>query len=680
MSAGGEPELEEAELRRFGERTATALAACVLPDGRLLDPASGGPAPDDHYAASFAALALALREAGDPAWRQVLARWAGLPAARRGHAPFNRLAVLLLRDTLQHRGPLDDETAELLERALASCRTAESYPSNNWVLLARACALLESAPGHERSAAAARFSECVSRWFTPAGGFIDGPPGADDGPPSTPSTPITYHAKALLVLLLVRLGAPESCPETEGALARGLTWLLAFTDEAGRAGGFGRSSHALFGYGCMLALAAHGARSGPEHDRRAWALGARRLRLLLESMRRDDGLLWITLNPQRGAAGGWDDYMHLVVYNAWAAGLLAWLLGQPADQTPLPEPALEALGERPQSLACDERAGLLAVRGPRGLACLSLQGQPVQGFDERHVDLRSGGMSFFHVVLDGQPRVAPPVRVTVEELLAHPELGGWTPVLQVGAQLYGLQRFERVERHVAPGRALLVGHGTPTALHAASAAFGSRAWLGAQLDHYVAGGQRRRRRGLAPPRLDGHAAAVALVFDAVDGWFAQVVALAGRRSEALLLNPGCAALLPGGVLMASRHELHRSAGRGDRASGARGAARAAGAVDAVDAVDGGDGGDGAVATGAAEPDAVAFELPSSMAGGTAQCGGPLAWPEHDLVLLHVRERSQPGAERPAAPLSWDAERGRLVLPWAEVELLPARAAGQSQRM
>jgi hypothetical protein len=202
-------------------------------------------------------------------------------------------------------------------RALAACRTAEAYPSNNWVLLARACALLEAPAGPPRAAAAARVGECLARWITPAGGFMDGPPRPEGGPASTP---ITYHAKFLLVLLVLRLGAPDSCTEAGPALARGLAWLLAFTDESGRAGGFGRSSHALYGYGCLLALGAHGLRAGDERSRRAWAVGCRRLRLQLESVRRDDGLLSITLNPATGAAGGWDDYMHLLVYNAWTAG------------------------------------------------------------------------------------------------------------------------------------------------------------------------------------------------------------------------------------------------------------------------------------------------------------------------------------------------------------------------
>jgi hypothetical protein len=313
-----DPAREEAELRRFSERCSAALEACLQPDGTLLDPAAGSAVPDDHYAATFTALAFVLREADDRGWMALLGRWAGLPAERRGHAPFNRLALLLLRDTLQRRGPLAADVALLLARSLDACQVAEDYPSNNWVLLARACTLLEAPAGPQRATAAAQVSEALGRWLTPAGGFIDGPSRLQDGPPSTP---ITYHAKLLLVLLVLRLGAPDACLESGPALARGLAWLLAFTDESGRSGGFGRSSHALYGYGCVLALCAHGLRSGDERSRRAWAVGSRRTRLLLESARRDDGLLSITLNPEVGAAGGWDDYMHLLVYNAWTAGL-----------------------------------------------------------------------------------------------------------------------------------------------------------------------------------------------------------------------------------------------------------------------------------------------------------------------------------------------------------------------
>ena len=626
-----DPRREEQELRRFSERCTAALAACLTPEGTLRDPASGSPVPDDHYAATFTALALVLREAEDRDWARLVERWAALPRRRRGHAPFNRLALLLLRDTLQRRGALDEPARALVARALAACRVAADYPSNNWVLLARACTLLEAPAGPARAAAATAVAEALGRWLTPAGGFIDGPPRPGDGPPSTP---ITYHAKLLLVLLVLRLGAPDACPQAGPALARGLAWLLAFTDESGRAGGFGRSSHALYGYACVLALCAHGLRAGDERSRRAWAVGSRRVRLLLESVRRDDGLLSITLNPATGAAGGWDDYMHLVVYNAWVAGLLAWLLAQPEERgadAPLPEPEMAALGSQPQALACDERAGLLAARGPRGLACLSLAGQPVQGFGERHADLRYGGALPFHVVIDGQARVAPPVRVRLDALLERPELAGWTPVVRAGDRLYALQRFDEVERHGEGGRVLVVARGEPTALSAERSARGSPAWLAAQVDHYLRRGRGRRARGLVPPRLSGHRAAVALAFDSEQGWLAQVVALEGRASDAVLLNPHGHALLAAGDLLplcTARYAAGPSC----------------------------------------TPPGAAVVLPCSMAGGHGACAPPLAWPERELLLVTVLGPAGAAPDLPL-PLWWEGERRRLVLAWAEAELL-----------
>jgi len=633
-----DPAREEAELRRFSERCSAALEACLQPDGTLLDPAAGSPVPDDHYAATFTALALVLREADDRGWMALLERWAALPGERRGHAPFNRLALLLLRDTLQRRGPLAADVAPLLARALDACRVADDYPSNNWVLLARACTLLEAPSGAQRAAAAARVSEALGRWLTPAGGFIDGPSRPADGPPSTP---ITYHAKLLLVLLVLRLGAPDACLEAGPALAHGLAWLLAFTDESGRAGGFGRSSHALYGYGCMLALCAHGLRSGDERSRRAWAVGSRRTRLLLESVRRDDGLLSITLNPEGGAAGGWDDYMHLLVYNAWAAGLLAWLLAQPAERrdAALPEPELSALGERADALACDAQAGLLAARGPRGLACLSLGGQPVQGFGERHADLRYGGALPFHVVIDGQARVAPPVRVRLEALLERPALAGWTPVVRAGGRLFALQRFDVVERHAEGGRVLIVARGEPSVLAAELRARGGPAWVAAQVDHYLLGGRHRRTRGVSPARLAGHRAAVALAFDAEQGWLAQIVVLPGRRTDATLLNPHGHALLRAGTLLPVRR------------------ARQAGAGTPV----------------APLPLGAAIDLPCSLAGGRGACAPPLPWPEHEQLLVTMLGPASASADAPL-PLRWDPERRRLVLPWCEAELLAEQPA------
>ena len=173
--AGADPVAEEALVARLVERTTAALAELVDAQGVLHDPVDGRESPSDHYGSLFAALALATRTEPDPRWRPALDRWLARPASERGHAPFNRLALLLLRDRLQRAGALTEDDRQRLARGLSACPIAARYPSNNWVLLAAACRLLEAQAGRPRRAATARFARLATRWFTPAGAFIDAP-------------------------------------------------------------------------------------------------------------------------------------------------------------------------------------------------------------------------------------------------------------------------------------------------------------------------------------------------------------------------------------------------------------------------------------------------------------------------------------------------------------------------
>jgi hypothetical protein len=640
-AAGADPATEEALLAQLVERTTAGLLSLVAPDGALHDPVDGGESPPDHYAATFTALALATRAEPDPQWRLPLDRWVSHPARARGHAPFNRLALLLLRDHLQRRGALPEEDRLRLARALRACPTAERHPSNNWVLLAAACRTLEARSGPERRAAASRLARLAQRWFTPAGAFIDAPAQPAGRPVSTP---LGYQAKALLVLRLAELSVPEAVPR--GLLARGLAFLLAQTDGRGQCGGFGRSSHALFGSAATLALCLFGLRgAADERARRGWALGARRLRLLLEATRRADGLLALTPNPAAGADGGWDEYMHLTVYNAWCAGLLGWLLARPtgADDPPLPAPDFAGFGRVPEVLAMDERAGLLAVRGARGAGWLSLRGQPPQGYGPLVADLRWGGPLPFHLVLDGRPIVPPPVRVPLQRLADEPALAGWTPLVESGGRLFALQRFATCDVHADGPRTLLVARGRPTAVAAVPPPRGSPAWLVGNVNHTLLGDWRRRRLGERPDALSGITATVAFLFDAHEGWCAAVLLLDGAPGrDARLLNPHGRALLPEGQdlpLRAARFTFAESPA--PAAVGGLVAARLAGTR--------------------------TVELPSALPDGRGACAAPLAWPAEDLLLITVLGPEGAAADD-ALPLRVEAEERRLVTSWATVAL------------
>ena len=638
--AGADPVTEEALVARLVERTTTALAKLVDAQGALHDPVDGRESPPDHYGALFTALALATRAAPDPGWRPLLDRWLARPASERGHAPFNRLALLLLRDRLQRAGALGEDDRLRVVRGLQACPIAARYPSNNWVLLAAACRLLEAPAGRPRRAATSRFARLATRWFTPAGAFLDAPALPAGRPPSTP---LGYQAKALLVLRLAQLGAPAAVPE--GLLARGLAFLLAMTDGQGACGGFGRSSHALFGNACALALCLEGLRAaGDERARRGWALGARRLRLLLEVSRRADGLLSLTPNPAAGADGGWDEYMHLSVYNAWFAGLLGFWLSRPAapDDPPLPEPDFSALGPLPEVRALDTRAGLAAVRGPRGAGWLSLGGQPPQGYGPAAADLRWGGALPFHVVLEGRTVVAPPVRVPAARLLAEPALAGWTPLIESGGRLWALQRFDSCDVHADGPRVLVVARGAPSAVCSAPPARGSPGWLLENVDHVLLGDRRRRRLGEHPDQAAGRLATVAFLLDALEGWCAVVLLLDGAPPGARLLNPHGRALLPAG------RELPLRAARW-RFEDAPAPVAVGGLLEAGLA------------------SARAASLPASLPDGTGACGAPLDWPAHDQLLVTLLGPAGAG-DRDELPLRVEAEDRRLVTSWAAIPL------------
>jgi len=639
---GADPVAEEALLRRLVERTTQALAAQVGADGALHDPEDGAESPADHYGATCAALALATLAEPDPRWRALVARWAGFPAARRGHAPFNRLALLLLRDHLQRRGVLAQDERVLLARALAACPTAGRYPSNNWMLLAAGCSLLEAPAGRARATAAARVRRMAQRWFTSAGAFIDAP-AAPAGRPA--STPLAYHAKALVVLRLAARADARALPP--GVLERGLAFQLAMTDGRGLCGGFGRSSHALFGTACQLFLLAEGLRlASDERARRGWALGVRRARLALEATRRADGLLPLAPNPAPGAAGGRDEYMHLSVYDAWLAGLLGWLLARPpaADDPPLPAPDFAGLGPLAEVTALDQRAGLLAVRGPRGAGWLSLRGQPPQGA-LRAADLRWGGALPFHLVLDGRAVVSPPVRVAPERLLREPALAGWTPLFEAGGRAWALQRFLRCDVHADGPRVLLVARGAPSAACSVPPARGTPGWWLESVDHLLLGDRRRRRLGERPLPLSGARATLAFLLDAHEGWCAALLLLAGAPLAARLLNPWGRALLPDGRALPLR--------------AARWSFTDAPAPAAVG---------GLVAGG--EHSAVRADLPASLPDGQGACGAPLDWPRTDLLLATVLGPAGASPGDPL-PLRVEAEERRVVTAWASLSLRPA---------
>lgn len=645
-----------AALTRLVRETTRALARCVREDGVLIDRGSGAPTAPDHYGASFAALALASADAEDPRWHALLARWRPQRPSARGHGPFNRLALLLLAERLAPRcgerrvydalasGPAARTLAARRRDAAQVFGRLRRHPSNNWLLLEHACDVLESAwsaPGARREealrAAGAVFDADCARWLTPAGGFFDYPARRRGAPLAAP---LCYHAKFAAVLALVVRAAPSR--ERELRLTAATRWLTAFLDErSGHFGGYGRSGHALFGSACALFVCLDAlARSGGRTQRAGHAQHIDALCAELEAGRRDDGLLSLTPSGVLGAQGGWDRYMHLSVYNAWAAGLLGWLCTRitdsvaPAPVTGPPNAAADGPGD---AVFLDPEADVAACRGARASVFLSLRGGVVQDFDADEVDLRSAGLQPFHLSEAGRAALAAPLRVARSALRACPQLAGFTPVFRVAEALYGLVRFDAVELHAdAGGQLLALGWGVPVRLHDDPARRrGLRRWIDA-LDTRLCASRLRRRRALAPPRLAGHAALRVFAFDGASGRCALATLLRGCVSPALWLNP-----------------LGHA-----RLAGASPAAVARGCRDGEP-----------VATGRSGP------LPGPLPGVLGACAEASAWPTRDTVWTLELAPGAESASRAAPPealLKIDLAGGLAITPWRTLPLPPRR--------
>jgi hypothetical protein len=428
-----------------------ALKAHIRPDTGLFDPLDHKPSPPDHYGHVCAALALAC--AGKQHWdtgRLALQAWLDLPPDRLGHLPFNRLALLLLREVLGAEG-LVAADAQRIDAGLRRCTLRRRYPSNNWSLLAQTCRLIEASPAN-KAHECRRLCALLERWTTPKGCFIDFP----ENPGKHFSTPIAYHHKALF---LTSLACWFHDDEALTNHARRLCdWLVHCWDPAGYAGGFGRSTHSLFGDGCLIAglILLDIDKTDPQ------PIAALSQRIVQQ--RRSDGLLWLNPAGHESGTASWDSYMHLSVYNAWAAAVVgaALHLQRCRDHSP----ARSKWSANQTGWFHDDVAGLGCLRTASGMtAVISTHGQPPQAYSRDEADLRYAGGIVVHLNHpDYGTLVSPPTRVGRAELERHPELAGWTPLFRTGNELFGLTDFERISASLDGHRLQIVLEGNATAV------------------------------------------------------------------------------------------------------------------------------------------------------------------------------------------------------------------------
>ena len=414
----------------------TAIAGWVRPSLGLVDAHSGKPTPPDHYGQTCAALALCSPIMGNTSKRDsALAAWMNTPDSQIDHLPFNRLALHLMHTLFADQ--FDASQKARIQAGIKRCRLRTRYPSNNWTLLAATCTLLE-APAAARPRHAKAMARMIQRWTTSKGAFIDYP----SKPGTAICTPLAYHHKALFLgALALRFCADE---ELATQTRRLFDWLVHCWDDAGYAGGFGRSTHALFGDACLIAaLILLGLdESGPID-----AIAQR-----LHQQLRPDGFLWLDpWGPIEGTKH-WDDYMHLSVYNAWAAAILHSAREVRASY-PL-APQLQQLKWQASSagLFHDEEAGLASWRDTAGnVILLSTTGQPPQAPAPSTADLRySGGRAYHLRIVSYPPDMHPGYRGKLSELEGAPDLADTTPLLRHGPGLCAMDHYPEATLNATP--------------------------------------------------------------------------------------------------------------------------------------------------------------------------------------------------------------------------------------
>jgi len=477
-----------ADLTQLLAGLTAAIARAVTPGKGLHDPHDATTTASDHYGQTAAALALAPDGTQWPAGRGALDAWLAVDARRIGHLPFNRLLLLLLEQVLSDHGAPDADL-QRVRRAIARCALERRYASNNWALLAQCCRLIEASP---RSGAgeSARFCAMLDKWTTGDGGFIDFPAAPGD----RFSTPFAYHHKALFLTALACWFHDD--PALVRHAGRLLGWLVHCWDPSGYAGGLGRSNHALFGDGCLVAALVLLGFDDAAPQSPVGALARR-----LDHQRRPDGLLWLTPAGAVSADASWDRYMHLSVYNAWTAAVVGAARHlRERKRRPAGLPSFDWNVARSGCFE-DRQAGIACVRLPSGLnAVLATRGQAPQSFSRDEADFRYAGGVVVHLADSaGRVLIPPPVRCGRDRLVAEPALAGWTPVFRVGHDLFALTDFDDVRLDHSAAGVTVTLQGSPVALTRSTARNAAARALAA-LDWRLLRGRLGRNAGLRRAR------------------------------------------------------------------------------------------------------------------------------------------------------------------------------------
>ncbi len=434
------------------------LVSAQQMDGNLRDPLTGAALPPDHYGPALFAAACTLaeptRDATHAAARAVR-YYLGLPRSARGAHELNNLGLLRV-----YRCWRGSEAAPDLRTRLATYLHGMPFASltlpvtNNWHAMRAVClAQRSSLFGSERDRRAAR--ECLCRDVFPLQGsdglFADYPPAGRGG---DRMTPLAYHAKFCAMLAMFLLEFDD--PDVAAALARGVGAMSRLCAPNGEALFFGRGCNSVYGYTSAVYAAFHALDLGiiPTADRNLVAHTAARMVDFMWRMRQPDGSVRAFPTEFEAERLGWDDYVHRLDYNAFAAFLL--------QQMPVERGRAEVCtGLTPDSLGFDAKQdGLLARERDGAFVVFSTRGQLNTG-SYLFADARYAGMQPLTLQCGGRTIVPPPPHDA--ETPTDPSWIGFMPVILLHDEVWAVRTYDDV-RVIDAHSVAIVGRGTPVAL------------------------------------------------------------------------------------------------------------------------------------------------------------------------------------------------------------------------
>ncbi len=445
---------ESPNLITLAEGVVQRLISLQQPDGNLRDPVSDIPLPPDHYGTVLFAAACTLTgsTAGAPeAAERAIRYYLRVPRSARAAHELNNLG--LLRVYRRWRG---SSVAPDLQTAIAAhlhrmpFASLTSNVTNNWHAMRAVCFAQRSrlfGSERDRRAALACLHSHVLVLQGSDGLFADYPAPGRGG---DRATPLTYHAKfcAMLAMFLQEIDDEAAA----AALARGVSALARLCAPNGESLYFGRGCNSVYGYASAVYGALHALDCGvvAGADRNLVAQAATRMANLLLRMRQPSGSVRAYPTQFECERLGWDDFVHRLDYNAFAAFLL---LQTPGTQLRAEVPCAPAGFDAPQ-------AGLLARERDGVFAAFSIRGQLNTG-SYLFSDARYTGMQPLTLQYSGRTIIPPPPHDPASP--ADPSWIGFMPALSVDGQIWAVRAYDEVR--ISDGNFVAIaGRGTPVAL------------------------------------------------------------------------------------------------------------------------------------------------------------------------------------------------------------------------